>query len=329
MSRLSMIPMGKDASKRRRRLVLLRFVAVTVVLLIVGMGAWWVKGKVERLLVKVVVDVQPAKTGQLAETRSLPGWIIRDEIVVTAPIAGHVQRLVKDLERVRIGSPVIKIKGVNPSGEQMGPVQDILAPRAGLIVYRLDGLEGVLTPRVLDQLDPERLRTLVEKPLEIQPEGMVEKGFPVFKVINNLEKAHYLTNYKVKELGGPLVPGRRLTLTASPTGSNFSGKVVNVRGAEEAWAVIQLTNPTADVLKERRLPLLIVDRVHKGIILSKDALIQRNGETGVWLSVKNRAEWRAVKILATVGEQVAVEGIEENQLVIQNPALVKEGQEIK
>ncbi|MDD2420967.1 MAG: HlyD family efflux transporter periplasmic adaptor subunit [Heliobacteriaceae bacterium] len=328
MSRVNLVPTGKGAGKRRRRQVLLRFIALVGVVCLLGLGVWVVKDWVTRLLVKAVVEVQPAQKGQLAETRQLTGWLIRDETVVAAPAAGRVERLVQDGERVRVGLPVVRLKGINPTGEGLGQEHNVLSPRAGLVIYCLDGLEGILTLRVLDERDPTYLQLLGVKPVEVIPGARVEKGSPVFKIINNLEKAHFLTKYQAAELGGPLVPGRRLTLAASPAGPNFSGKVVNVRGGEDGWALIQLLNPTVDVIKERHASLLIVDKVHKGIVLPQSALVFQDGETGVWLSAKNRAEWRPVKVLVWIGDQVVVEGIEESQLVVQNPTLVKAGQEI-
>ncbi|MBC9783286.1 hypothetical protein H1S01_02025 [Heliobacterium chlorum] len=329
MSRLTMVPVGKEALKKRRRLAFLRLSALFAVLLLAGLGGWWLKDKITGMFVKVVVEVQPAKMGQLSETRPLPGWVIRDEFIVNAPLSGRVQRLVNDGERARVGAPVVKIKELNPSGSEMGSLQDVFSPRAGLISYRMDGLEEVLNSRVLDELNPEQLATLREKPWEVNPDSVVQKGTPLFKVVDNLEKAYFLIHYNVKDLGGPLVPTRRVTLAINAAGPNFYGKVLNVRGGDDVWALIQLSNPPMDVLKARTIPLLLVDKVHKGVLLPKSALVERNGEQGVWVSVKNRAEWRNVNLVYAVGEQVIVEGLDEGLLVIQNPTLLKEGQEIK
>ncbi|MBM7867557.1 hypothetical protein GTO89_12730 [Heliobacterium gestii] len=329
MSRLTMVPVGKEALRQRRRQAFLRLAAVALLLAVLGAGLWWMKDKITGYLVKVTVDLQAAKNGQLAETRELPGWVIRDEKVVHASMAGHVQRLVKDGDRVRVGAPVVRLKGVSSVGEEMGSQQDLPSPRAGLIVYRLDGLEEVLDPRSLDELSTEQLAALAERPAEIPPDGLAQAGQGLFKVIDNVEKAHFLTHYNVKDLGGALVPSRRLTLALSASGPTFYGKVLQVRGTDDVWAVIQLLNPPADVFKSRRLPLRIVDKIHKGILLSKDTLVDRNGEKGVWLAVKNRAEWRPVQIKVAVGDQLIVDGVAEGELVVLNPALVREGQEIK
>ncbi|ABZ84645.1 hypothetical protein HM1_2088 [Heliomicrobium modesticaldum Ice1] len=329
MSRLTMVPVGKEALRQRRRQALLRLAALMLLLAVAAAGLWWMKDRITGYLVKVTVELQAAKMGQLAETRELPGWVIRDERIVHASMAGHVQRLVKDGDRVRVGAPVVRLKGLSPVGEEMGSYQDLPSPRAGLIVYRLDGLEEVLNPRVLDELSTEQLNTLAERPQEIPPDGLAQAGQGLFKVIDNVEKAYFLTHYDVKDLGEPLVPSRRLTLALNAAGPNFYGKVLQVRGTDDVWAVIQLVNPPAEVFKRRQLPLQIVDKIHKGILLSKDTLIERNGEKGVWLAVKNRAEWRPIQVKATIGDQVIIDGVAEGELVVQNPALLREGQEIK
>lgn len=326
-----MVPPGKDAIKKRRRKFWLRLLLVIAVIILCGFGVWWAKEKLQHLFVKAVVEVQPAKLGQLSVTRPLPGWIIRDEVIISAPAAGRFQRIAKDSERVRLGAPVAGLQSGNAAEGDEGGAQSVPAPRAGLLEFRMDGLESVLTPRVLDTLDPGQLKALTEKPTEVQNDDYVNRGQPIFKIIDNIEKAYYLTHYVMTDLPKPLVPQMRITLAMSPTGPNISGKVVQVRGVDDVWVLIQLLNPSLDAIKERKASLLYVEQTHKGILLPLEAIVEREGEKGVWLSEKNRAQWHPVTVTATVNEQVIVDPatLDEKSLVVQNPSWLEPGQEIK
>ncbi|KAB2954502.1 hypothetical protein F9B85_02145 [Heliorestis acidaminivorans] len=329
MSRLTMVPLGKEAMSRRRRSALLKVAILVLLIITIALFFWFLKGKVTSLIVKAVVETEPASMGQIADTRHLPGWIIRDETIVYTPITGRLESLIGDGERVRLGAPVARVKTVNPSGEVMGTVQDFMAPRSGLVVYNTDGLEDIMTPRVLEEIDVEQLSNLTVRKEIIEVEQLVYQGQALFKVINNLDKAHFLAHYNIQDLGRALVPGARLTLALSPEGPTMSARVINVRGGEDAWVVLQISNPPTEVIKERQMTLLVVDRTYRGFILPEKAIVQKEGQDGLLLSIRKKAQWRPVEVLAIVGDQVVVEGIREGDLVVLNPQFVVEGQEIK
>ncbi|QGG47944.1 HlyD family efflux transporter periplasmic adaptor subunit [Heliorestis convoluta] len=329
MSRLTMVPLGKEAMVRRRRTNILKISTFVALLFITLSAAWLLKGVVTSWFVKTIVDTEPARIGQLADTRELPGWLIRDEVIVNAPVTGRIEPLVEDYERVRLGTTVARVRTINPSGMDMGEWVEITSPRSGLVVYAVDGLEDIMSVRILEEREAHQISSLREKERRIEANQLIQQGQPLFKIINNLDKAHFLAHYKIQELGRALVPGARVTLALSPEGPTFSARVINVRGGDEAWVLLQLSNPSVDIMKERKVNFQLVDKIHRGIVLPTSALVEKDGQSGVLLSIKKRAQWRPVEVIAVIDKQMVVQGIDEGQLVVLNPQYIQEGQEIK
>lgn len=264
---------------------------------------------------------------EASQSVSLQGVLIKEEFPVRSPAAGQVKFTPQEGQRVEVGAPVGRI--VVASSDAGGLTQVLSAPCAGVFCTHIDGLEGLLRPDNLGVLDLPGAEKIGEKKAYDPAGGRVEKGQPVFKIIDNLMPVvFHCTDLRLPaELA---VEGREIegSWENSPLQVKID-RVLEKDGRREIFFLI--TNYPDAFLHNRKVKISLVTGKISGLIVPRTALVERDGVTGLYLAVKKKAHWAPVRVEGELAGKVAVSGsdITVGNRYIMNPRFVREGKRVE
>ena len=280
----------------------------------------WLGRQAYVFCVSEAIRTESAEWSDLSATYEGRVIIMRSETVVTAPVSGSVAWLVTEGARVHIGAPVARISGaVSPEKEQ-APVE-LKSPAAGIVSCHPDGWEGILTPANYQRMDMFTLFNSVRpKPPEAPPQE-AQGGSPIFKIVDNLVDPYFV----VKLDGQPddLAIGRSVDL-AWGVGGLGKGRVIGLQSRSGTYiAIIDVSQATGDAFSARTLDVKLIDKKCEGIVVPVQALVSNGSEQGVYTKTPLGIKFVRVEVIGTLGDRVALQGIQPGVDVVTNPGLVK------
>lgn len=202
----------------------------------------------------------------------------------------------------------------------------IKCEETGLLSYYLDGWETTVSGQVLLLGDRD----------DIQPDpavlvgSFVEAGQPLFKIVNNWNWLYHISL--------PLDPGRTaaaqeiVTIVfdfapASPIEARLQEAVIDgVEGEVSITYLLEQQLPGFDQIRWSRASVSF-QRL-SGLLIPEKALLQQDGESGVFLNSGGTVVFAPVTTLRLQDGLALVEGISPYSIVIGNPEFVREGQRL-
>lgn len=274
-------------------------------------------------LAAVVSRVQFLSEQEVGQTAPLKGMLIKEEKTIRSPVNGKLHFTATDGKRLEVGAGAAQVIAVEQ--ESGGATSNVFTPIAGIFCTHLDGLENILSPGNLDVLDLPELEKIGDKPV---PEGgRVEKGQPIFKIIDNLSPINIYA--EIPKSGFPAdiadKPGwlpatwENLPLTIKPRKLTDKG---------DRWeGFFLLSGYPENLVHYRKVLLSVTTNRLKGLLVPRKAIVYRDGEPGIYLAVKKKAQWVPVKIEGELAGKVAVSGrgLGEDTRYVSNPVLAREG----
>jgi len=264
------------------------------------LAAFLVGGRILLRLLPVSGTDVPAvilEEGTVAITVPAEGIVVRQETVVRAPAPGVVQRLVAEGERVRAGTPVVTL---------LPEPGAVAAPCSGIVVYQVDGLEGVLVPETVVQSGPGLLSELSVQGPAPTGSGEVSEGTPLFKVVDNLSVGLAVA-----------VPANKAALlhegewVSLQVGWEAEPRRARVRiGAQEGEQVLlyltHLERPD-DLVLRRRVRVTLVIREYTGKVVPRSAVDVQDGLQGIWIQQRGQPVFHPVRVIGGNESEVVVE----------------------
>jgi len=292
-----------------------RLVIILVGLLILAYILW---GRV----VIAVSNVSFLTRQEVTETTRLEGVLLKNEHMLQAPVSGKLQHVAVDGKRLENGARVARVIAVQNKTD--GESYDIVTPVAGICCMHLDGLEQVLSPTNIDILAVPNIDGRKEKSTY---DGMrVEKGQAVAKIIDNLSPVYLYAEVPEERFSEEALE-KKTWWEADWEGQTFSIKSYKVAAKGESLAVYFLLSAYPEqILHERKVVINLTTRSLNGYLVPKRAIVERDGRTGIFLSIKKKAYWTPVNVVGELEGMLAIEGpgLTENCRYVQNPLLVKE-----
>lgn len=297
------------ASTRGRRVLAGLVVLMGVALLGLLLYHW-----ARPVLLPRLVKAVEARPGQLETVVSGQAAVLREERVLTAPVAGVVRLGVREGDRVRTGTPICQVDG-----------HQVVSPAPGVVSLVTDGTEGHLRYEPGKSPPAPGVLALKPQPRQLQQGEVVAVGQALARVVDTsqLRLCVVLPPSEVAELAGLArvlvrLPGGREIVTRPeahhPGDDRTYGTITLVTGD---WV--------EELLRVRMVTVEIIKRRATGMIVPRRALVERDGQPGVFVVKKTLAQWVKVEVRGEKEGLVAVEGIPEGSQVITNPWLVREG----
>lgn len=318
-------------------------------------------------LLSKMVDVQPVVQGILEQTVPMRAVLVRTEQAINAPAGGRLKRVVQEGERVRKGALVAYVlagTADTSSGSQELP---IYTAETGIVSYRVDGLEGLLTPDNITKLGAAKLAAAVESEKPVSSGGagansggtangaLVERGQLILKVINNLKPTYLLVNRAQNNIRPELVAaggkingrlqngqGPEISQPIDPMLPEQDEDTISFRSVSEnnsggsQYLVLNTNSFQQEFLQQRVVNLALIANRYHGYLVPKSAIVNKNGTKGIYIVYKEVVDFQVVAVDGEVGDQAAVQPapgsvtslLTANALVVKNPSLVTEGQPV-
>lgn len=205
---------------------------------------------------------------------------------------------------------------------------ELVLPRAGLLLHRLDGWEGC------DEglyLEADQYADAAKSAFTATKGIYVEADQPILKVIDNWQWFYHVL-LPLKE--GRIAAARENVLLEFPfaPGQPVQARVVLLEidaGNEEVRLAYCINKQFPGFEALRRSPAELIFERSRGLIIPAGALIERGDVTGVYLSHGGRAKFSEVAVTRIQEGRAMVEGLEPGSMVIARPDLVEEGQRLE
>ncbi|ATW24949.1 HlyD family efflux transporter periplasmic adaptor subunit [Candidatus Formimonas warabiya] len=299
-----------------------------LVLVLLVFGLWLVYHPVKNMVVTKMVKYGTAEWKVLEQSEPVAAALIRDETVVAAPADGTFEPAVPEGEKVAVGRVIgyVQTQAATSSSDLVKIA--VKAPRAGLVSYHPDDLEGVLKPDMLDKLDIEKIsQLLADKQGGVSAPPKAERGKPLLKIVDNLANPYVYLPYPAGLTPVP-VKGKSMTVKFS---DGIKTEIVfrEVKKSNDQLVAIGeiLDAPDLD-LKNRFMTLNIIAGSYEGVTIAKEALVEKDGRPGVFMDREGVCRWTEVEVKGSVKDQVVVSGLDVGSRYILNTSWVREGQRL-
>lgn len=309
--------------KRKPRNVLRK-----VILMIIGVYFIFAAyGFVHDLVIAGLVKVELVKSNVIQNTIPSTGLLVRNETIITSPYNGKLKILVKEGERVRVGQVVAQVRALSldsPNGEKLF---NITAKKAGIVSFKIDGLEEIYTQKNLKALDLNKIETLKPENHQIVEGSDIESGKPVFRIINNLDPVYIVTSQADQK---PFADEDSVLISWGTEGQSYRASIVerDLAGKKGLY-LLSVSDYDNTLMILRKLDFKVITERYEGCVVPREAIIAKDGKDGIYTLYKERVKWKSIEVEGRVGEQVVVSGINPDTPVVINPELVKEGYPLK
>lgn len=311
---------GKISLKSGLILVLL---ILALFLLLSGLG---------KELKKSFIDVRKVEKAVLEDTYDTRFIVLRNEVTVTAPVTGQVKYLADEGQRVSKNSTVCNLVYNAGTSLEMPLSVAVSAPAAGVVSYWIDGYESICNPQVWTQLNVTKLNQVEEglgnsSPGEAKDKKTVQAGEYMFKIVNNLDSS-YLYLEMDEDKDQPIKDNYVDIRLQDMDRLLIRARVIDSYTSDNKLKILLQIPSLAGLEKERILQGQLIKNRHEGFILQNIELVEKEGQTGIYLLNNGRAKWTEVEILAQSHDKVCIAGLNEGFWVITSPKYVTEGQRV-
>ncbi len=290
---------GQAPRKVKNPLFNKRIFLISIILLTVALVFLWkVAGSTETL---------PLLMGELENIHQVEGVLIRDETVIISPATGELTLTVGEGERVRGGQKIAEVKTLTGGENGFSDITaDITAPRSGVVISKVDGLEGILSEEqvnILEVADKKFDAKAIEKANNIKS----QKGQPIIKVVDSLAPVTVCLQIPENFSQAKLEKGKSITFVWD--NKYFSGIIDDIRiNQNDPQVLLKVSNYPEAFYSIRRAQLGLLDNRISGFIVPVSSLVEKDGRVGLKLVKKHQQKWVPVVIEGVVNGQAAVSG---------------------
>jgi putative membrane fusion protein len=287
--------------------------------ILIAFGMWFLLRQVHGLIRISMAKTISVEEGVLEKTFPTQAVITRYEQVYTCPISGELQIIAKEEERVGEGTLIAVVKGEGSSVTTDMPVKNIYAKRAGIVSYKLDGLENVLTPETITHLRSESIFNQAKTASceVVANQKILSSGMGFVKIVNNLKPI--VMDFILPHEAFDETPqaGDILTFCLKEQSEQGTVKATQITRSSNGYRIIaETTDWTQKFLSERLLDLEFVIATYRGVIVPQTALSEKEGEQGVYKTTSGRYRFEPIEIIGQVGELLIVTGIEAGEEIL-------------
>lgn len=330
-------------STKKRKFNGQKLLLFSTLLIIASFFLWWLGIGVKNLIVQELLTVQSLKYDKLQQDVLVEATVFRNETVVLAPQGGKLVKNVPEGERIRKGKQVAVVQVATVENASGAIDIALKTPKAGVISYQIDGLEATYSPDNVEKFGPERL---AQADIHRQPANVnqLTAGQGAFKVVDNLTKGYVYLKLSKDQLDSEFLsecqPDKYLTLQVGKDKQSrkYEWLIKQVfNDAQSVHILLGVRNLPESMYTQRRVPVRIISQQYAGLIVPTSALVEKEGQKGVYVVYKQSVLWQPVEVRGIIGEQAAIRApkdklnskVTANATLITNPQYVHEGQAVR
>lgn len=258
------------------------------------------------------------------------GFIQAEESLITAKKAGSVDIAVKEGERVPKNHEVFSVTTTDDNGKN--ETEPYYAPISGIVSYSINGYENMTDIDEIKQLD---FRSIYEDTFtkDQREDGRKDAvaGEVYAKVIDNLKTVYIYMSYNSDDNYFFDEEGDTLRMRFPELNESTTGTVEEIasNGDGQEFCKIAL-GPVSETFLTNRVVQTEIYQVQTATLdLSKESLVYKDGEPGVYIVSSGEVQWHAVTIISESDHRVECETLEEGTVVVLTPNLVEPGDVVK
>ncbi|MGL4484387.1 MAG: HlyD family efflux transporter periplasmic adaptor subunit [Anaerovoracaceae bacterium] len=314
-------------TKRNKLLVIIFFVALVILYLLI-----YVAPQASKVLEKTMI----VKHGQLKVEDEVKCFIIRRETVYGTKSPGSIDYIAVESRQIKKGEPVLKLnidsaavkaeeqerakakaegveyvkeaskyeETIQALGDNLELSNKFYSKRKGVVTYFIDGYEGVLTPKEIEQYKYSNLKNLEVKPKEIKRKQALA-GEPLYKICDNA-KWYILFWIDIKSEERYQL-GRKIRMSM-PDGE-LEAYITKVESEGEKAKILLETNRYYEnfaKLRTTEAKAIVVDDT--GLLIDNAFITKKDGIEGVYAIATTGARvFKPIMVLATDGKTSLVQ----------------------
>ncbi|QSX06884.1 hypothetical protein JYG23_05400 [Sedimentibacter sp. zth1] len=173
------------------------------------------------------------------------------------------------------------------------------SPKSGFVTYCFDGLEDIMKFNSVDDIMPERLLNLTTDEMNTFHIRNINSGDNLVKVINNFY--YYVVCVVSNEEAKLFKENSYASVRFNNDNEKIYGWINNINtDGENSVLVISFNDFFYEIYNKRIVDIDLITNVHEGIIIQKEAVVERDGLTGVYIKdISNIIKFLPVEILSS------------------------------
>ena len=307
------------ATKKTRRFYRKDHIVKILLLVIV---VWLVFTLASNQIRSAMVQTEEVKSTVLEQVETGYGLLHGSESLVIAQADGTVEPVVQEGERVRKGNAVFK------AGEAYSYTNF-----AGRVSYQLDGLESTSD---LNTICSTNLESSYAEQQNGQKKTIADAaaGEGRAKVINTFDDVYLYVTVARSTYTAGLEANQKIPVRLADINEQMQATVTEVLDTADGFRYLKLKlgSVKETVFQQRIYKIEFPYDQQKAVAVSPDVLVEKDGQTGVYYLQKGFVFWEAVTVGQTWeknGKVIIESGLEDGDMIVTTPHLVREGENIK
>ena len=296
-------------------------VKVLLLVMIVWM-LWFIGSAVAGQVRDFFVQSEEVHYKTMERVESGYGVMIAEEHVIYAAVDGNVEPVVAEGERVRKGNPVFRI------GDEYQYTN-----YAGRVSYQLDELENVTDIGIVAEMDLKNSYNAQQKKKNQKP-VVLTTGDPCAKVQETMGGFTFYVLVPNTNQTAEIGIGQTISVRLLDIDYLLKGEIVEVLNTADGKRCMKLAVANADdaVFRQRIYQLELPYESERVLAIPERALARKRGVDGVYYLHKGFVFWKEVTVSERWLDQGVLTidaGLDEGDVVVTTPRMVKEGENIK
>jgi len=296
-------------------------VKVLLLVMIVWM-LWFIGSAVAGQVRDFFVQSEEVHYKTMERVESGYGVMIAEEHVIYAAVDGTVEPVVAEGERVRKGNAVFRI------GDEYQYTN-----YAGRVSYQLDELENVTDIGIVAEMDLKNSYNAQQKKKNQKP-VVLTTGDPCAKVQETMGGFTFYVLVPNTNQTAEIGIGQTISVRLLDIDYLLKGEIVEVLNTADGKRCMKLEVANADdaVFQQRIYQLELPYESERVLAIPERALARKRGVDGVYYLHKGFVFWKEVTVSERWLDQGVLTinaGLDEGDVVVTTPRMVKEGENIK
>ena len=296
-------------------------VKVLLLVMVVWM-LWFIGSAVAGQVRDFFVQSEEVHYKTMERVESGYGVMIAEEHVIYAAVDGNVEPVVAEGERVRKGNAVFRI------GDEYQYTN-----YAGRVSYQLDELENVTDIGIVAEMDLKNSYNAQQKKKNQKP-VVLTTGDPCAKVQETMGGFTFYVSVPNTNQTAEIGIGQTISVRLLDIDYLLKGEIVEVLNTADGKRCMKLEVANADdaVFQQRIYQLELPYESERVLAIPERALARKRGVDGVYYLHKGFVFWKEVTVSERWLDQGVLTidaGLDEGDVVVTTPRMVKEGENIK
>lgn len=264
------------------------------------------------------IEIIMARYGEVVDGFPAQILIVRDEFIQYTSDSGQIKLRQSEGQRIGYGEVVMEI------GDTI-----LHNYRSGIVSYAVDGLEEILRPESVFDMDLKKYDNLDRDYKQLVNGQYLKKGQASYRIINN-NKMLVVLKTTVREINRYLLNETVFLNSKDLQKDLIDGVIIKkITDGESGFLIIELNVFEDEWLNLRWADITFIKNIYRGIVIPRSAVFTRpDGEGVLLVNPDGNYKFQQIKVLDGNNEDIVVEGIEVGESVVENPAVVNYGGEV-